>query len=151
MIIIIEGPDGTGKTTLAEYLSATTGYPIKHRSKPKDEQERQLMYDDYRNDIKSGKHMIWDRGFYSEMVYGPLMRDQSYISLKQMEEFEQLILTNGGLVIHCTGEPVELYKNATTRGETYITELHLMEKLVDSYEKLLHQHSHAIPVVRYTI
>ena len=40
MIIIIEGPDGAGKTTLAEQISRQTKYPIIHRTKPKNEEEK---------------------------------------------------------------------------------------------------------------
>ena len=39
MIIIIEGPDGSGKTTLANQLSKQTGYKIIHRVQPKSEEE----------------------------------------------------------------------------------------------------------------
>ena len=39
MIIIIEGPDGSGKTTLAEKLSRQTKYPILHRTQPKSDRK----------------------------------------------------------------------------------------------------------------
>ena len=41
MVIIIEGPDGAGKTTLAEQLSRQTGYTIVHMSQPKTEEEKE--------------------------------------------------------------------------------------------------------------
>ena len=47
MIIIIEGPDGSGKTTLAEKLSRQTKYPIIHRSQPKTDEEKKLMMGEY--------------------------------------------------------------------------------------------------------
>ena len=61
MIIIIEGPDGSGKTTLAEKLSRQTKYPIIHRSQPKTDEEKKLMMGEYLQTIRSGKNMIFDR------------------------------------------------------------------------------------------
>ena len=40
MIYILEGPDGGGKTTLAEKLSAMTRIKITHFSYPRDEEEK---------------------------------------------------------------------------------------------------------------
>ena len=45
MIVIIEGPDGSGKTTLANQLSKQTGYKIIHRVQPKSEEEKAIMKD----------------------------------------------------------------------------------------------------------
>ena len=73
MILIIEGPDGSGKTTLAEKLSKQTGFPVIHRSQPKTEEEKANMMKGYMETIKSGKNAIFDRCWYSEMAYGPPM------------------------------------------------------------------------------
>ena len=89
MIIIIEGPDGAGKTTLAEQISRQTKYPIIHRTKPKNEEEKKRMMGEYLQTIRSGKNMIFDRCWYSEMAYGPVMRDSSVISYPQMYELEE--------------------------------------------------------------
>ena len=59
MVIIIEGPDGSGKTTLAEKLSRQTKYPIIHRSQPKTDEEKKLMMGEYLQTIRSGKNMIF--------------------------------------------------------------------------------------------
>ena len=42
MLIIIEGPDGSGKTSLANKIAAQTGWPIVHRSQPKNEEEKSV-------------------------------------------------------------------------------------------------------------
>ena len=46
MILIIEGPDGAGKTTLAEQISGQTGWPIEHRSKPETPEEKLICLAD---------------------------------------------------------------------------------------------------------
>lgn len=151
MIIIIEGPDGSGKTTLANYLSKTTGYPIKHRSKPNTPEEKAAMMQSYIDDIRSNDNIIWDRCFYSEMVYGPVMRDQSYISLEQMWQLEKELLDQGVLVIYCTDDTLTLWERCTARGETYITSVEQMAALKDKYDLLMLQGDHLVPITTYKI
>ena len=57
MIIILEGPDGGGKSTLAGQLSASTGWPVVHRSAPKSEDEKRQMMAMYEQVIREG----WQR------------------------------------------------------------------------------------------
>lgn len=152
MIIIIEGPDGSGKSTLAKRLSDQTGMPIKHRSKPKSEKEKIEMFNSYIEDIKSGKDLIMDRCWYSEMVYGEVMRDQTYITKEQMWEMETLMLkTSGGFVIHATDTTENLWDRANERGEEYITNIYTLNEIKGGYERLFHDVPHMIPVVRYVL
>lgn len=150
MIIILEGTEGGCKTTVAEKISAQTGWPIEHRSKPETELERQQMYEDYKQSILSRRNLIWDRCWYSEMVYGPIMRDQSYINQEQMYEFEQLLVENGGaILVHCTDNIEIQWARATARGEEYVTDKDTFDKLHLRYNVLMHGITHLIPVVRY--
>jgi len=151
MILIIEGPDGSGKTTLAEYLSKQMGFPIKHRSNPKTEEEKREMMQSYIDDIKNSNNIIWDRCFYSEMVYGPVMRDKSYITKYQMLDLEQMLLKAGALVIYCTDDTLELWERCQTRGEHYITTVELMGEIKTRYDKLMLNTNHLIPVVQRRI
>ena len=151
MIIIIEGPDGSGKTKLAKQLQTQTGYELKHRSKPKTDEERLNMLQHYMEDIKIGKNMIWDRGFYSEMVYGKVMRDKSYISLEEMKQLEAELAKTGGIIIHCTDDILKLWSRCTSRGEDYIKDVDVLEAIRDEFEKLFNKQSHLIPVVNYKI
>ena len=151
MIYIIEGADGTGKTTLANYLSKATGFPIKHRSKPKNEEERQEMYKNYLEDIKSSKGVIWDRAFYSEMVYGPVMRDKSYIDKSQMIEFEILLAKHGAVIIFCDTCMDSSWDNMQNRGEDYIVAKCVHEDIVERYRELMLEENHLIPVLEYEI
>lgn len=151
MIIIIEGPDGAGKTTLANYLSKKMGYPIKHRSTPKSQEEKDAMMQSYIDDIASGDSMIWDRCFYSEMVYGPVKRDQSYINVEQMVALEVDLQRVGALVIYCTDDVLSLWERCLRTGEKYITNVDELSDIVDRYEKLMIDTVHLIPIVRYEV
>lgn len=149
MIIIIEGPDGAGKTTLANKIQQQTGYVLLHRSQPKTEEDKRRMMDEYVQVIKSGKSCIMDRCWYSEMVYGPVMRDASVITYPQMYELEKLLAKHGALVIHCTGSLQDLWKRCLTRGEDYIVDKDTFTKIYSGYDEIMNQVPHIIPVVTY--
>lgn len=150
MIIIIEGPDGSGKTTLANQMSMQTGYPIMHRSKPETKEEKEAMYKEYAALASSKRNIILDRCWYSEMVYGNVMRDESVIDFYEMYDLEQLVANGGGMVIYCTGQPHVLYKRAKQRGEDYITDYEDFKAICSLYDSLMGV-PHKIPVVRYTV
>lgn len=148
MIIIIEGPDGSGKSTLAEQLAKQTGFLLMHRSQPKTEEEKQNMMAEYLHVIKAGKNVIMDRCWYSEMVYGPIMRDETCISYPDMYELEKLLCRNGALIIYCTASHAVLWKRCQARGEDYITDIITHQKICEGYDALMRV-PHLVPVVRY--
>ncbi len=148
MIIIIEGPDGGGKTTLAQQLSKQTGYPILHRSQPKTDEEKKLMLGEYIQAIKGNKNAIFDRCWYSEMAYGPVMRDSSVISYPQMYELERMLAKNGAIIIHCTGSESALWMRCQKRGEDYITSRDDFKAIYNNYVDIMSA-PHYIPVVTY--
>lgn len=149
MIIIIEGPDGAGKSTLANKIKDQTGYMIMHRSQPKTEEDKKRMMDEYVQVIKAGKNCIFDRCWYSEMVYGPVMRDASVISYPQMYELERLLAKNGALIIHCTAPEQTLWRRCLRRGEDYITERETFSKICNGFDTLMYDVPHYIPVLTY--
>lgn len=148
MIIIIEGPDGSGKTTLAEKLSKQTGYPVVHRSQPKSEEEKLQMLREYVDAIDAGKNVIFDRCWYSEMAYGPVMRDESVITYPEMYLLEEKLARHGALIIYCTDKPRTLWRRATKRGEDYITDFETFERICTNFDIIMGV-PHLIPVVKY--
>lgn len=150
MIIIIEGPDGSGKTTLAEKLSRQTGYPIVHKEQPKSEEERLLMMGDYLQTIRSGKNMIFDRCWYSEMAYGPVMRDGSAISYPDMYDLEEQLTKCGAIIIYATGPKAALWQRCQRRGEDYVTSRDDFNAVCSNFDRIM-KCPHHIPVVKYEI
>lgn len=75
-MIIVEGPDGAGKSTLVEVLSKYFDIPVGERGT----QDRSKLYtvtrsDTYRaisTDLIDPTPRVWDRLYYSEMIYAPL-------------------------------------------------------------------------------
>jgi thymidylate kinase len=148
MILIIEGPDGSGKTTLANKLSKQTGYPVIHRVQPKTEEDKKRMMEEYLHILQSGKNAIFDRCWYSEMAYGPIMRDESVITYPQMYALEDQLAKRGGLIIYCTDKPDVLWRCATKRGEDYITDYSTFVAICEAFDEIMNV-PHKVPVVRY--
>lgn len=149
MIIIIEGADGAGKTTLAQKIKDQTGYLMMHRTQPKTEEDKKRMMDEYMQVIKAGKNCIFDRSWYSEMVYGPVMRDESVITYLQMYELERMLAKHGALVIYCTAPEATLWKRCLKRGEDYITSPDTFHAICTGFDKLMYDVPHYIPVLTY--
>jgi thymidylate kinase len=148
MIIVIEGPDGSGKTTLAQQLSRQTSYPIIHRSQPKSDEEKKLMMGMYLQAIKENKNAIFDRCWYSEMAYGPVMRDASVISYPEMYELERMLAKNGAMIIYCTGPEPALWMRCQKRGEDYIKSRDDFKAIYTNYQNIMSV-PHYVPVVKY--
>ncbi len=148
MIIIIEGIDGSGKTELAKQISKQTKYPIIHRSNPKTEEEKQLMMGEYLQAIKNNKNVIFDRCWYSELAYGPVMRDASIITYPQMYALERMLAKTGALIIHCTGQANVLWQRCQKRGEDYIVSKDDFLEIYANYGDIFAA-PHLVPVVNY--
>lgn len=99
-VIIIEGPDNIGKTTLANQLAKEFNGVVKHSAAPKkkgaaalDEQRKKLART--LAEVEEGDDPqleIWDRSIIGEAVYGPLYRTRQYDHTVYLDELQQLRL-----------------------------------------------------------
>ena len=152
MIIIIEGPDGAGKTTLMKRMAEQTGYPTRSFSYPRSKEEKDGMFDMYVNAIKSVDNLIMDRSWYSDMVYAPIMRQEhSPINIMKMNDLEDILAVRGALIIHCTDDVPVLWQRCNLRGEDYVSSVRQLHDIKFGYEDLFHVTPHIIPVTRYHI
>jgi polyphosphate kinase 2 (PPK2 family) len=117
-------------------------------SYPKTDEERQQMLQQYIDEIDRGRNMIFDRCWYSEMVYGPVMRDGSVISYPNMYELEAKLAKRGAMIIYCTDKPATLWRRAVQRGEDFVKEFGTFTKIYDGFEAVMNV-PHLVPVVKY--
>lgn len=151
MIIIIEGIDGSGKTVLANKLSEQTGYPIVHMSYPKNVEESQTMLIAYKTLLLSGKNAIFDRGWYSELAYGPIKRGVSALSISDMFKLENIAAKTGAMIIYCNDSAKDCWRRCQKRGEDYITSHDDFDKIYANFEDIFNNLPHIIPVVKYGV
>lgn len=149
---IVEGPDGAGKTTLVEKLLAVhPDASLAHFGKPATDEEAfnyWKVYMQYIKDHEKDRVVILDRGWYSDMVYGPVMRDREEMTIDNMELLEMAVKAcGGGVIIYCTGRPDILWRRCKTRGEDYIHTTEQLRRLHDKYEDVMKLPKY-LPVIR---
>ncbi len=90
-LIIIEGADRCGKSTIANHLELLYGYRKYHFSEPFD---ANLLYD-FLN-VKFDTNIVFDRSWLSRIFY-TVMRDNfyPYKAIQQIQQLEQIFIENG--------------------------------------------------------
>lgn len=88
-LIILEGPDRSGKSFLADRLSNLFTREVLHFGTLLNLTSGQLL-NFYKNQLllKSNAGAIWDRSWISEVIYGNVKRGTSRLSNQQIEDLE---------------------------------------------------------------
>lgn len=126
MLIVIEGSDGTGKTTLSdalcEALSETRHIELTqhHFSQPVRHPlaEYELFLDAYRPG--AGQHYIIDRLHWGEIVYGELYRNGGQLTSAGFWHVEQYLRSRGAIMVHATGDPDTVIARQADKGEDFL-------------------------------
>lgn len=101
--VILEGPDGAGKSTLARMLEAG-GYEVHHFEYSKSP----AIFDRHKQAlINRGDYVVLDRSFFSESANGPVRRDYSRLSCGEFERLVGIANVEGFLCVFLE-EPLEV-------------------------------------------
>jgi len=109
IIIIIEGPDGAGKSTLVDQLSKELGLEVGERAT----KDRDKLYEVIRQDTYTAlgeavrahdPARIWDRLFFSEMVYAPVVGRDCEFEHEEIIFVKRVLNAMGCPVIVCLPE-----------------------------------------------
>jgi thymidylate kinase len=101
-VVVLEGCDGTGKTTFASVLAERHGYAIVHSGRTPDGADLARRY---RAILASSGKVVLDRSFISELVYGPLDHGRSRLALPAAIDLARRVARRGGVLVHLTGHP----------------------------------------------
>lgn len=98
-MIVIEGLDGVGKTTLVDYFvnMGMRKYHFDYDAKNMDLFTKYMKVLNDETDI-----LVFDRSFISEMVYGPILRVNCKLSLDQYTRLLQEYKKHGAVIIYLT-------------------------------------------------
>lgn len=117
MLIIIEGPDKAGKTTLAKQIEERLGYRYVHFGAPGKDPAQD--YADFLLNLK--EPTVCDRFLYGEKVYGPMLRGKSLITPLQFTVLERLCRLKGAFLIKAS-TPIEIVQQRLIKdGDDMIT------------------------------
>lgn len=83
-VIMLEGPDGAGKSTLANFLANNHGYKYIHNGLYPDMAAADLMALYLRQILDASTPIVIDRSYLSEWIYGRVMRGHSRFGQHQV-------------------------------------------------------------------
>ena len=143
LMIVLEGVDGSGKSSLANLLSKRFGFKVIHKSGPGRTLEE--MNQDMRERMANKELVVYDRiPIISEMMYGKITRDKSlYDNAEGLALMNQWLETQP-MVIYCRPGVPRIINQALIKKE-HDTEEHLtlvknrMISLIHCYDDLFIQ------------
>jgi hypothetical protein len=114
-MIILEGPDGTGKSTFANFLQRELGWNLSHVGPPPQASyaEPPGAFTQYVGLIKTvrqerlaglNRGVIFDRFIYGERVYGPLVRNDTRFTDVHIRLLERALQTEQPVVLMASSD-----------------------------------------------
>lgn len=128
MLIVLEGVDGAGKTTLAEALGGRYVHHSQPKGHPLEDYERELQYH-----LPEDELLVVDRLHWGEMVYGPLYRGESRLGWPGFMHVEMLLQARGAVRVLVGGDPRTIRRRLEERGEDFLRLEHL-EEVMEGFE-----------------
>ena len=117
MIVILEGPDGSGKTTLAKELQERFGLRYHHEGPPPANIPPLYHYarvlEDYR-----GSDVVIDRFALGERIYGPIIRGKDGLGPEGWKLIRRQIAAAGAIEVLCLPDYLTVRENWSKRSAT---------------------------------
>lgn len=151
-VTILEGPDGTGKTTLARSKAFDDGTVIKL-----DQTHAPHMFEVVMRSIVGARragvrHLVFDRSHLSERIYGPRYREGSQISPAASRLLDRALLYHQAVLVMGLPSKVQAVANwsaKNTKGEEYVTKQDKYEAIYDDYRFAVRLGLTHLPVLYY--
>lgn len=123
MLIVLEGIDGVGKTTLANLLSKTYDAGIIHATR---ETPNDWAWFNELMDLAKDRNIIMDRSFWGQFVYQE--PDERKLSWEQLHELEHRLDQEDGKLIYVTANTSDIIERLNGRAETLSRPLDLLKE-----------------------
>jgi thymidylate kinase len=128
--VLVEGPDCSGKSTLIERVKNI----LKWDSKSLHHQEGD-QFERYVKEYLSNKNTVFDRGHFSEAVYGDLWRGGNPFSKEEMDFLNFFLKKNSIIILACPEYEIlqERYNTRKFEQQIKIDELKKCRQLFIDY------------------
>lgn len=156
-VFILEGPDGSGKTTLAKELSKAYNIEYKHLTYYEDEKDMSIQFYDTIRRINTERNgIVIDRFILSNIIYGIVFHNCKFVDGWKM--FLDALCRDwlkGKEIVICLPADKEAYldhfKKMTEEREEMYCSVEDMSKIYDLYEVFYEilSHNKDINVSRY--
>ena len=123
MLIVLEGIDGVGKTTLANLLSKTYDAGIIHATR---ETPNDWAWFNELMDLAKDRNIIMDRSFWGQFVYQD--PEERKLSWEQLHELEHRLEQEDGKLIYVTANTSDILERLKGRAETLSRPLDLLKE-----------------------
>lgn len=121
MLIIVEGPDLAGKTTLVKKLARElSSAQVLHRGPPTQHVLLEYEPDIERYSAKADEHIICDRWHIGELIYGPLMRGSAQLTEPMRRHISMLLASRGAFTVYITPSDIELKRRYLAQGDDFV-------------------------------
>ena len=112
MMIVLEGVDGAGKTTLANILAKTYNAGIIHATR---ETPNNWAWFSELMDVARDRNVIMDRSFWGQFVYQD--PEERKLTWEQLHELEHRLEQEEGKLIYVTADDADITKRLSDRAE----------------------------------
>lgn len=123
MMLVLEGIDGVGKTTLANLLSQTYNAGIIHATR---ETPNDWAWFNELMDLAKDRNIIMDRSFWGQFVYQD--PEERKLTWEQLHELEHRLDQEGGKLIYVTANTSDILERLKGRAETLSRPLDLLKE-----------------------
>ena len=142
-VIVLEGCDGTGKTTRAAELADQHGYTVIHSS---DVADPDGLADAYHAVLRRPGKLALDRSFVSELVYSQLRAGRMRLTGREAAELAFALADRGGVLVHLTAHPKALAWRLRAR-DGYAPPLDRLRVLLATYRDVFRALDGTAPIL----
>lgn len=145
-LVILEGPDGSGKTTLAKESRHLEYIHFGPPPKGKDGAWRQyfnLLVDLWDSPRPGG--VIIDRFIHGEMIYGPLLRGGTDLTWAHIRMLERIVMGMSGKLVVCLPPWETVLSNWQRSKDELLKDEAQLEQTYAFYRFLLHGERRMVP------
>lgn len=137
-VIILEGPDGSGKTTLANTLATDHGFKVIHSGVPKETNGHDL-FNTYLMDLWLALHedqpVVFDRLYLGELIYGPIMRGRSLLTDHHQRMLDRVVMAYDIKHVLCLPPRPVAYDNWRAKKQDYVDHETKWGQVFEAYDR----------------